>query len=679
MVRKLLGVLVLPPEISAFEREYLAKANRTTMWFFVLHVPAFVAVAWFNATSPLLALVLTALVALGPVIAYRRLENPRSVGLVYGFAAMLMGGLLVHFGQGPVQIEMHFYFFALLAMLALYGNPLAIVVAAVTVAVHHLILWLLLPSSVFNYAAPWWVVAVHAAFVVLESAATVYIARSFFDNVIGLEKVVQQRTAELDERNKAMRLVLDNVDQGLLTIDRMGRILPEYSAAISRWFGSPLSNQTLEAFFSRIDATFAAELALTWDQCLEGFLPVELTVSQAPSKLEHAGRHYRFGYRLLQDEQEQLTGMLLIVADVSADIERQRLEKEQQETLSVLDRIIVDRAGFMEFMHESEELIASLSSAPQGGEAIVKRALHTLKGNCMVFGVQTVAEQCHTIESDLASRPGLPSTAQTAELQATWSRLQYRLSALLGSQDRHRIEIEPAQLEELLRAAVEGRPTSEVVQLISDHKSERTAARLSRIAAQARRIAERLSKPGIDVQIDDAMLRLEPGRWGSFWAAFIHVVRNAVDHGLEPEDLRQQEGKPGRGRLVLRTFIDSSELVISVEDDGRGIDWKRVGERAAQAGLPHTSHDDLVAALFTDGISTTESITEYSGRGMGLSAVHAACRERGGSIEVHSKTGQGTSFMFKFPAHIMAVEPHALLGQSEVRPVRATSALAQSS
>ena len=66
---------------------------------------------------------------------------------------------LVHVGQGPVQIEMHFYFFALLAMLAVYGNPLVILVAAVTVALHHLVLWALLPASVFNYDAPIWVVA----------------------------------------------------------------------------------------------------------------------------------------------------------------------------------------------------------------------------------------------------------------------------------------------------------------------------------------------------------------------------------------------------------------------------------------------------------------------------------------------------------------------------------------
>src|SRR5712692_6767744 len=69
--------------------------------------------------------------------------------------ALMMGVLLVRLGQGPVQIEMHFYFFALLAMLCMFANPLVNLAAAVTVALHHLIVWLIVPRSVFNYEAEW--------------------------------------------------------------------------------------------------------------------------------------------------------------------------------------------------------------------------------------------------------------------------------------------------------------------------------------------------------------------------------------------------------------------------------------------------------------------------------------------------------------------------------------------
>src|SRR5262245_60133733 len=148
MISKLLQSIVLPPQVSDFERSYLRRVNRIALWFFVGHLPAFMLVALVNGQSVLQAVVLTALVLVGPILAQRAFENPRSVSLVYGFSSMLMGGVLVHLGQGPVQIEMHFYFFALLAMLAVFGNPMAIIVAAVTVAVHHLVVWMYLPESV---------------------------------------------------------------------------------------------------------------------------------------------------------------------------------------------------------------------------------------------------------------------------------------------------------------------------------------------------------------------------------------------------------------------------------------------------------------------------------------------------------------------------------------------------
>ena len=250
------SALILPKEVSHFEERYLQRMNRIGLLFFVLHLPPVVLVAWANRTGPWLAFVFSLFVIAGPALAYGMLSNPRAVSILYGIAAMAMGGLLVHFGQGPVQIEMHFYFFALIAMLAVFGNPLVILAAAITVTLHHLILWFVLPRSVFNYDAPLWVVAVHAVFVVLETSATCFIARSFFDNVISLEKVIQQRTKELAQRNSDLRLVLDHVVQGLVTIDRHGIPSPERSKSFERWFGSLQEDESVFSLFSRLSPSF---------------------------------------------------------------------------------------------------------------------------------------------------------------------------------------------------------------------------------------------------------------------------------------------------------------------------------------------------------------------------------------------------------------------------------------
>lgn len=644
--------IVLPQEVTDFEDSYLRRANRIALGFFALHVPVFMVIAFFNDTNPLLALVLTLATMVGPAAAYRSLKNPRHMSVVFGFTSMLMGGLLVHFGQGPVQIEMHFYFFALLAMLAVFGNPVVILTAAVTVALHHLILWMVLPSSVFNYDAPIWVVLVHAAFVVLESIATCYIARSFFDNVIGLEKIVRARTAELDSRNQDMRMVLDNVDQGFLTFDRECKMASEHSAVLDGWFGEPVEGQSVAEYIGTVCSSFVDDFALAWSQVEDGFLPLELTMAQMPDTFSAAGREYEVQYRPIMDG-EDLQRVLMVITDVTAERERQRLEVEQHETLRILDRIVSDKAGFLEFMAEGSELVDAICTGKLTNVAVIKRAVHTLKGNTMIFGVQTVADLCHELEGVIENENKSPSTEQTKALADRWERLQSSLRRVLGDDGKTRLEIEQEQFDELLSAALAKKPHEAIAEMVANLRLEPTSARLRRVGEQAQRIAKRLGKGNVRIEVDDQALRLEPGRWNSFWSSFIHVVRNAVDHGVERSDARRAAGKKEEPCVTLRTYIDGPEFVISLHDDGAGIDWESVAARAKRLGLPSEGQAELAEALFVDGLSTRDEVTELSGRGVGLGAARAACIERGGRVAVHSSPGKGTRFEFRFPAASM--------------------------
>ena len=90
-------------------------------------------------------------------------------------------------------------------------------------------------------------------------------------------------------------------------------------------------------------------------------------------------------------------------------------------------------------------------------------------------------------------------------------------------------------------------------------------------------------------------------------------------------------------------------VVISLRDDGRGIDWNRVKEKARAAGLPHASREELVTALFADGLSTKDTADVVSGRGVGMGAVREAAAALGGLIEVTSEPNQGTTLTFRFP------------------------------
>ena len=663
---EVLRFLILPAEISNFERAYLRRLNRISLVFFALHLPAFVLLAWLNGTRPALAAGLTSAVLAGPVLTHYGSKNPRAVSVVYGITAMFMGGLLVHFGQGPVQIEMHFYFFALLAMCAVYANPLVIVAAAVTVALHHAIVWLVLPRSVFNYDAAWWVVAVHAAFVVLESVATAFIARSFFDNVIGVEKIVSARTRQLDAKNGEMRALLDNVRQGFLTMDGSGHLSAERSKAVSDWFGNADASSSWFEYLSRISPQFAERTRLGWSEVQAGVMPEEVALGQMPSQLNVNSAHYRFEYRPIGDETPHRQ-YLVIVTDVTAEVEAATAELERRETLALFNHLLEDRSGLESFLDEADDTLEVLASGRTKDLSLVKRAVHTLKGNAGLYGLQSVADLCHSLEDYMAEEGKLPPASGYEALRARWASLLTDARSLLGTQSQL-VEISDEQFAALEAAARSGETGAPFLARVRSLKLESTAKRLGHVRRQALQLAERLGKSETRVAVEDHGVRLDPKRWAGFWNAFVHGVRNALDHGIEPTEARLLAGKPGAGTVTLRARDDGERVVVEICDDGRGIDWPGLAARARVMGLPAETQSDLEKALFSDGVSTTEYISDVSGRGVGMGALLAATQALGGKLSVRSAVNQGTTLHFSFPTRSSRAQsgyPRAVVNGAE--------------
>jgi two-component system chemotaxis sensor kinase CheA len=653
-MQRWLRYLILPSEITDFERRYLARVNRVALIFFALHVPAFVLIAWLNGTRPLAAALLTAAVLAGPAIAHHTLDNPRTTSVIHGITAMFMGGLLVHFGQGPVQIEMHFYFFSLIAMCAVFANPLVIVAAAVTVALHHLLVWLVLPRSVFNYDASGWVVAVHAAFVVLESTAACIIARSFFDNVIGLDRIVQARTAALDAKNQEMRLLLDNVEQGFLTINRQARLAQERSAAVDRWFRAPAPGATWFDYLSTLSPEFAAQSRLAWQEVVDDVMPVELTLEQMPRRLAlgpHA--HYRVDYRPIESAIPSL--YLVIVTDITADVERELAEQEASERIALFQRLLVDRRGFETFFDEGAHIVDLLVNERTADLSTIRRAIHTLKGSAGLYGLTSLVTMSHDLETFIEQERRAPATTSYVALQERWKRLSADREALLGGRPST-IEVDHEQYEALKAAVRAGEPAPALLQRIRSLKLESTVKRLRHFEEHARAIAQRLGKTDVHVEVEDHGVRLDAPRWGAFWTTFIHAVRNAVDHGIEPAQERIAAGKPPVGQLALRTFQEADQIVIEITDDGKGIDWDALARRAEKIGLPTASTADIERALFTDGVSTAATVSEVSGRGIGMGALLEKTHSLGGEVAVQSAPGRGTTLRFTFPSSANVVD-----------------------
>lgn len=467
-----------------------------------------------------------------------------------------------------------------------------------------------------------------------------------------LERMVEDRTRALDERNRGLRLVLDNVAQGFITVDRQGVMAPERSAIIDRWFGVPEPGVTLARFLERHAPLFATSLELNLMQLSEGCLPDELIIDQLPRRLAVGAMVFDIDYTPVASG-AAIEQLLVIVSDVTEQLAHERAEREQRELIAIFQRILVDRASVVEFLKEGGRLVHGLET--EADPLVQRQLVHTLKGISGMYGLSSLAHLAHEMESELAESDGALSEAQRALLKGCWQKALSRVESLLGGARTERVEIERAELEGLIERACDGLPRRELLRELRSWGLEPVERRLEQLGRQALGLARRLGKPEPALVIEGGGVRLDGAPLAKYWATMVHAVRNAVDHGLEGPAARVAAGKPGAGRIALGAAMEAQRLRIWLEDDGPGIDWQRVRDRAQRQGLPTATRRELIDALFEDGFTTREAATETSGRGVGLAALRQAVRELGGRVDVDSSPGRGTRLSFTFPATALAV------------------------
>jgi two-component system chemotaxis sensor kinase CheA len=427
----------------------------------------------------------------------------------------------------------------------------------------------------------------------------------------------------------------------------------ERSAIINTWLGPAEPLMTFADYLERRLPQVAADFRFCWREVVAGDMLLELTLDQMPRGFVIDGRHYQVSYTPIL-KANQLQKVLLVISDVTAGVEREILELQQREVVNVYERAARDRQGFLEFVSETDAQIAAIEHGNIEDPAILKRIIHTLKGNTLLFDVRSVGDLCHRMETRMAEEQIPPSAAERAELGQRWARVRLNMKTIFGDREIERVELDNSEYEALLRAVQTNQSRDGVARMILDLKLEPTSKRLARLGEQAQSIARRLNKGPLIVEVDDRGLRLDPARWASFWAACTHVLRNAIDHGLESPEHRVAMGKLKHGMLRLCTRIVGDQFVIEIADDGRGIDWQAVARSASRKGLPHGAESELIDALFHDGITTSTEVNEFSGRGIGMGAVLAACEARGGTLHIISEAGRGTRVEFRFPRQAMA-------------------------
>lgn len=460
-----------------------------------------------------------------------------------------------------------------------------------------------------------------------------------------LARIFQRANTEIARRNQAFTRVLENIDEGLVSVALDGTVGSERSPALERLVGPVEASDRLWSWLTRHDPKAAAMVETVWPELSSNDAPTEMWLALLPRTLRCGERQLRLAFRPMI-EAGRLEGVLLVVTDVSHELAKEAALADQRELVALFDFATSDAAGLRSMVEELEgHVAAATGSASSLSE--VRRAVHTVKGNAAFLGALRLAALCHRLEESMVERREGLSVDERAELDAEMAGVRVRAEKLLGARADNEVVVRRPEIERFVRELEQRGVPQELVRHVTRWGWESIHARFARLADLARSIAIRQGKQ-VEVHFASGDLRV-PRELAALWGVLPHLIRNAVAHGLESPDDRTAVGKRPVGQVKLEARTTGRELHIVVQDDGPGLRRATLAQRARAAGLPWTTDADLCEAAFHDGVTSQERSDEISGRGVGLSAVRATIRSLGGEVELASGAGAGTRIVVRVP------------------------------
>lgn len=449
--------------------------------------------------------------------------------------------------------------------------------------------------------------------------------------------------ARIRSREQDMALILAHSSDGFVLVLPDGSI-QQLSAAATAWFDAPDPGRPI---WEVLEDTPSRQtlFELGWEQLGLGMLPSDVALAQLPATLERRGRTLAVAYTLVgKGSDGGFSHVLLHVTDITRQLALERLERRNRDLLAFVRALVQDRPSATAFFQETENTLKELADSDD--RVVVKRLLHTVKGNAAIQGLDGLTRVAHDLEDRLIEDEEIDPGLLLHQLQTFWTGLASDIR-LLVHLPRAGVTV-PEEAHAQLVATLREAGHDELAAQVLTWNRPPLQPRLERLARQATRLAGTLDK-SLRTTVEANGIRLDAPQLEPLWTACVHLVRNAVDHGIEAPDIRRASGKLPHGHLKLTAEQRPDGLLLVFQDDGKGIDWTRIRERARQAGLPCETDDELLEALCGDGFSTRTQVTEVSGRGIGMAAVRSAVEELGGELGVRSTFGKGTTWTVHLP------------------------------
>jgi HPt (histidine-containing phosphotransfer) domain-containing protein len=496
-----------------------------------------------------------------------------------------------------------------------------------------------------------------------------------------LEGLVSERTAQLREKSQDIQSMLENLPQGVLTVTASNEVHPEYSAYLETILETqdiagknliPLlfSNSSLGS--DALSSVEAAAASCVGEDVMNFEFNSHLMVTELDKTMPDGRvKSLALSWSPICNQDDIVDKLMVCVRDVT---ELKRLEheaSEQKRELDIIGQILpVTQEKFSDFIDgsrrfivENRQLIEQTSNKDLEVVALLFRNMHTIKGNARTYAFIHLTNLVHEAEQAydqlrkdpeaVWDAPELLRTLDGVEAMVEeYARINDNVLGRKGPGRRGSVEkyalVDREHLADSLdllssvnlddAAALRG-ALQQVKLTLSQIGTERLEGVLAGQVDSLPSLARELGKEPPVIRLHDHHVVMQNQIAPLLKNLFTHLLRNAMDHGLEPAAERLAAGKPAAGRIDIEVKLDVGGLRIRLHDDGRGLALARIRARALEQALlteEEARSDEAVAqTIFLSGFSTAEQVTEVSGRGVGMDAVRGFLQREGGDVHIH--------------------------------------------
>jgi len=495
-----------------------------------------------------------------------------------------------------------------------------------------------------------------------------------------IEKI-QQSTEEVKQKTADIHAMLQYIPQGILTLEMGGLIHPEYSDHLRTVLvsdeiaGKDVMNVVFDETGLGVDILNQMETAIS--ACIgESDMNFEFNAHLLPHEISKTMpdgtiKVLDLNWSPITDENGTTLRLLLCLRDVTELRALARAADAQKKELAIIGEILAVRqekfqefiSSAQQFLQENEKLIdaaaAMDAAARKESIGVLFRNMHTIKGNARTYGLLNLTNVVHQAEETYDEiRHGnrewdteqlKAELKQTVEAVGNYAQINEAKLGRKGAGSRGNAEGALMVPQDAVKALIEqldaaskldSKKQSEALQQARNTLQRLGCEPLSRILSGVTEsipsLAEELGKPAPKIVMEQGGVLVRSQLADTLRNVFMHLYRNAMDHGLETAGERAAAGKAEAGTIELTMSLDAENLNIRLKDDGRGLPLQRIRAKALEKGLiaegEEKSAGDIAQLIFASGFSTASQVTEVSGRGVGMDAVRGFIEAEGGKI-----------------------------------------------